>query len=294
LNRLHDTGRTSGGKRENKRGTIEEKEDPGMGEPIAEKPVLLVEKKDRVTILTMNRPERKNALNEALVSAIIHAVKEAEDDPETGAILLYGGDTFCSGGDIGDFSRAMTKNAPDHYAEGQASNRLFRLGREARKPIIAAVRGAALGGGCGLVAMAHIAVAGETAKLGTPEVKIGMFPFVIYPLIVAAVGQKRAWEMALTGRTLSAAEAAEWGLVNRVVPDDTVFAEALQMARQAASLSPLIVKLGLMAANTTRDMPFDESLEYLQTLRIVSLMSEDLREGAMAFLEKRAPQWKGR
>jgi len=162
------------------------------------------------------------------------------------------------------------------------------------KPLIAAVNGHAMGGGCGLAAMCHMVIASEKAKFGTPEIKVGIFPFVIFPLIIRAVGPRRALEMAIVGQPLGAAEALEAGLANKVLPAGELLDGTIKLASDLASRSPLVMKLGLNAYNTIMDMEVNKAMDYLNTLRVIDFMSEDLKEGASAFIQKRAPEWKGR
>lgn len=254
-----------------------------------------IEQEGRVRVIFMNRPEKRNALSEKMASELIRAMAEADADPGVGAVVLTGkGDSFCAGADLADFAQAASKTAPVLHSEGIASTELFRVGMRMTKPLVAAVNGPAIGGGCGLVAMCHLAVAGENAKFGTPEIKVGIFPFVIFPLIIRAVGPRRALEMALLGQSLSAGEALEMGLVNRVLPEAEFYFGALTLASDLAGRSPLVLRLGLNAFNTAMDMEINKALDYLNTLRVIDFMSEDLREGAMAFIQKRAPEWKGR
>ncbi len=253
-----------------------------------------VEQEGRVRVVFMNRPEKRNALSEKMAAELIAALEEADADPGVGAVVLSGkGDAFCAGGDLADFAQMAAKTAPVLHREGAASTELFKAGQKMSKPLVAAVNGHAMGGGCGLVAMCHLAVASEKAKFGTPEIKVGMFPFVIFPLLVRAVGARRALEMALTGRFLDAAEAERFGLVNRVLPEETFFPETIKLAAGLAEKSPLVMRLGLNACYTTMDMEINKAFDYLNTLRVIDFMSEDLKEGAMAFIQKRSPQWKG-
>ncbi|BCJ86121.1 enoyl-CoA hydratase/isomerase family protein [Effusibacillus dendaii] len=211
-----------------------------------------------------------------------------------GVFYKGAGSAFSAGGDLAAFSQSALMSAPQHHQEGKANTELFRLGATVKKPLIAAVNGHALGGGCGLVAMCHIAIASETAKFGTTEIKVGLMPFVILPWIRRAVGHRKALEMMLTGDILSAQEAKEMGLVHRVVPADRLAEEAASLACTIAEYSPLAIRLGLDAFYTTEDMDLLKSMDYLNTLRVVSFLSEDLQEGASAFIEKRTPQFKGR
>lgn len=253
-----------------------------------------VEREGRVCLVYMNRPEKRNALSEKMASELIAALGEADADPEVGAVVLTGkGEAFCAGADLADFATMTSKTAPVLHREGAASTVLFKMGLKMTKPLIAAVNGHAMGGGCGLAAMCHLAVAGDRARFGTPEIKVGIFPFVILPLLIRAVGPRRALEMALTGRPLDAAEALKAGLVNMVLPAEELYGGALKLASEVAGRSPLVLRLGLNAFNTAMDMEINKALDYLNTLRVIDFMSEDLKEGAMAFIEKRAPRWKG-
>lgn len=256
---------------------------------------ILYEKTDHIARIIFNRPEKRNSLNSQLISELIKAVTEADLDNDVNAIVLTGsGKSFCAGGDISDFAELTSKTAPLIQEDGLASNEVFRLGCLVRKPLIASVNGHALGGGCGLVAMCHLSIASETAKFGTPEVKIGIFPFVIFPLLIRALGPRKALELALTGEIITAPEAHRIGLVNRVVPPDQLEEETLKLARTVAGHSPLVLRLGLEAFNNIINMEMEKAFRYLNALRVVDFMSEDLKEGAMAFLEKREPKWQGR
>lgn len=253
-----------------------------------------VEQEGRVRVVFMNRPEKRNALSEKMTAELIEVLGEADTDPGVGAVVITGrGEAFCAGADLGDFARMTAKTAPVLHREGMASTGLFKMGLKMTKPLIAAVNGHAMGGGCGLAAMCHLAVAGDNARFGTPEIRVGIFPFVIFPLLIRAVGPRRALEMALLGQSLSAAEALSIGLINRVLPAEELHSAALQMASEVAGRSPLVLRLGLNAFSTAMDMEISKAMDYLNTLRVVDFMSEDLREGAMAFIQKRAPEWKG-
>lgn len=256
---------------------------------------LSVEQDGRVRTVVMNRPDKKNALSEKMALELAAALGEADADPGVGAVVLTGkGDAFCAGADLGDFAAAASKTAPVLHREGAASTGLFKMGLKMTKPLIAAVNGPAMGGGCGLAAMCHLAVASGRAKFGTPEIKVGIFPFVIFPLMIRAVGARRALEMALTGRTLDASGAAEIGLVNMVLPEEGFREGVKRLAAEVAGRSPLVIRLGLEAFNIAVEMEMARAMDCLNTLRVIDFMSEDLKEGAMAFIQKRAPEWKGR
>lgn len=253
-----------------------------------------VEQHGRVRVIFMSRPDKKNALSEKMTGELILALNEADSDQGTGAVVLTGrGEAFCAGADLSDFALMASKTAPVMHREGAASTELFKMGFKISKPMIAAVNGHAMGGGCGLVAMCHLAVAGDNARFGTPEIKVGIFPFVIFPLLARAVGPRKALEMALGGQSIGAAEAREIGLVSRVLGQEELFDGAVKLASEIAGRSPLVLRLGLNAYNTSMDMEINKSMDYLNTLRVIDFMSEDLKEGATAFIQKRAPDWKG-
>ena len=199
-----------------------------------------------------------------------------------------------AGGNLNQFKSGFEKSVPELHFEGRESTELFKLGESIRTPIIASVNGAALGGGCGLVAMSHIAIASREAKFGTTELRLGLVPFVILPWVRRAVGDRKAMEMMLGAEIFSADRALELGLVHRVVEAGDLEEEAWKTAKLVASHSPLAVQLGLDAFFTTEQMDLTKSFDYLTTLRLVSFKSQDLKEGASAFLEKRKPNWEGK
>lgn len=266
-----------------------------IGVSVVEERMVLVETAEHVATIRLNAPEKRNALTEQLTRELIEAIRWADGDPDVYVMILTGnGKAFCAGGDLNEFKQNFSKSAPQLYDEGLWSTQLFKLGATVRTPMIAAVNGPALGGGCGLAAMCHIAVASDQATFGTTELRLGLVPYVIFPWIRRAVGHKKALEMMLTAEVMSAEQAKEIGLVQRVVPHDQLEEEARDLARRIASFSPLAVRLGLDAFYNTEQMDLMKSFDYLSTLRIVSFLSEDLKEGAAAFLERRPPVWKGR
>ncbi|WP_156289700.1 enoyl-CoA hydratase/isomerase family protein [Oceanobacillus salinisoli] len=253
------------------------------------------EESEHIAKITLNLPEQRNPLSEVVVEELIDAVRKADKDDNVRVIILTGeGKAFSAGGNINDFEKNLAKTAPEHYFEGLESTEVFRLGAEINTPLIASVNGAALGGGTGLVAMSHIAIASSTAKLGLTELRLGLVPFVIMPWVRRAVGDRKMLELMLTADIITAEQAKEVDLVHRVVPPEDLEKETLEVARKIASYSPLAVKLSLDAFFNTEQMDLMKSFDYLSTLRLVSFMSEDLNEGAKAFLEKRTPNWKGK
>lgn len=259
------------------------------------KETVLVTVQERIAKITLNLPEMRNPLTTQLTTELTAAIEEADRDEQVSAMILTGnGPAFCAGGDMNEFKENFSKSVPELYAEGKESTRLFELGAKIRTPLIASVNGPALGGGCGLVAMCHLAVASDKAKFGTTELRLGLVPFVILPWIRRAVGERKAIEMMLTAEIFSAQKALELGLVHRLTAPERLEEETWQLAKTVASYSPLAVKLGMEAFRTTEQSDLLTSFAQLSTLRLVSFASQDLREGATAFLEKRAPVWEGK
>jgi enoyl-CoA hydratase len=249
---------------------------------------------DGVVELALNRPERRNALNSDLIRAFLGRLEEVRDDPAVRVIVVTGsGDqAFCAGGDLspgGNMGGLLSM----HDQRGLFVA-MFHAMIDCGKPLLARVQGHCLGGGLGLMLACDLALAGESATFGTPEIRVGLFPMMIMTLIFRNVGRKRGMEMILTGERLPAAEAARIGLVNRTVPDDQLDAEVLALATRVAEFSPAVLKLGRDAFYAQEDMPYGQALDYLRSQLTINTLAEDAAEGIAAFLGKRPPQWKGR
>ncbi|WP_047151302.1 enoyl-CoA hydratase/isomerase family protein [Aneurinibacillus tyrosinisolvens] len=258
-------------------------------------PSVLYTVQEGIAKIALNLPEMRNPLTSELANELLSFLQEADKDDSIKAIILTGnGSTFCAGGNLNEFKENMSKSVPELYWEGRESTRLFELGATIRTPLIASVNGPAFGGGCGLVAMCHIAIATEQAKFGTTELRLGLVPFVILPWIRRAVGERKAMEMMLTADIFSAEKALEIGLIHRLTTAERLEEDTWQLARTIASYSPLAVKLGIEAFRSTEQNDVATSLAHLNTLRLVSFKSQDLQEGATAFLEKRTPVWEGK
>jgi enoyl-CoA hydratase/carnithine racemase len=245
-----------------------------------------ITQEERVRRLTLNRPDKRNALNAELCHAIVDAMERANEDRTVGAILLDArGDVFCAGMDLDEVSGTGPVEATDIH------EKLFTMGARATKPIVATVAGPALGGGLGLVANAHIAIASHGCTFGLTEVRVGMWPFVIWRSVVSAIGERRALALALTGRIFSVNEAAQWGLVHEVAPPFEVDDRATATAHHVAEFGSETVSRGLEFVRESRGLPPEEAGTIARRYRSRAFASNDFREGIAAFLEKRKPQW---
>lgn len=249
--------------------------------------VLEVSRQGRVERLTLNRPEKRNALSHELASALAGALDAASADNGVGAILIEAaeGPAFCAGMDLDDASSA------DAVARTAIHERLFTIGERIRKPIVAAVAGSAFGGGLGILANAHIVVAAHGASFGLTEIRLGMWPFFIWRCVVNAVGHRRATELALTGRLFGPNEAAQYGLVHEVVPPIELDDRATAIAELLAGFSPFTTARGLELASASRSLDAAATLSFAAQLRGEVFASPDFAEGVRALREKRAPVW---
>jgi len=238
----------------------------------------------RVLRLSLNRPDKRNALNLELCRALVEALDAADRDPGVGVILLTGnGKSFCAGMDLHEIADA------DTGAISQVHEQLFTIGARLGKPMIAAVHGAALAGGTGLVANCHIVVADEDATFGLTENRLGLWPFLVFRAMTAAVGERRTIELALTGRIFGAAEARELGLVHEIAPDPE--ARALELATALSDSSPTAIWTGLRYVQEARGKDLQTAGEMAQRARHQVFETADFREGIRAFREKRKPVW---
>jgi len=254
---------------------------------------VLVEREDLVEIITINRPKVLNALNAATMAELGQAFEAARADPDVRAIILTGagGKSFVAGADINELAVQTPVGGREHARRGQALfDRLERLG----KPVIAAVNGFALGGGCELAMACTLRVAADTARFGQPEINLGLMPgYAGSQRLPRLVGRGRALELLLTGLPISADEAWRIGLVNRVVPAAQLMDEARRLARELAGKPPIAVRYILEAVAGGLEMSFADAETYEATLFGLVSTTEDMREGTKAFLEKRTPVFKG-
>ncbi|MGC9946179.1 MAG: enoyl-CoA hydratase-related protein [Bryobacteraceae bacterium] len=247
---------------------------------------LQITREGRVLHLALSRPERRNALNMDLCSALGAALEEAEGDAGVGAVLLSGnGKSFCAGMDLHE---VLSTTAGD---VNEVHERIFTAGIRMTKPLIAAVHGAALAGGTGLAANCHIVVAADDATFGLTEIRIGLWPFVIFRTVVAALGQRRATELALSGRIFGANEAREYGLVHHVVDPSVLMQRAQEIAAAIAESSPTAIRAGLAFVRDARGKSWEEAGDLARQMRNEVFRSADFQEGIRAFQEKRPPRW---
>lgn len=255
---------------------------------------LLVERDGAVLVITINRPKVLNALNGPTMAELDQAIGDAAADPAVRAVVLTGsGDrSFVAGADINELAVQTPVGGREHARRGQAVlDRIERLG----KPVIAAVNGFALGGGCELAMACTFRIAADTAKFGQPEINLGLIPgYGGSQRLPRLVGRGRALELLLTGQQIAADEAWRLGLVNRVVPAAQLSSEARAIARTLAAKAPIAVRYILEAVSGGLEMSFADAQDYEATLFGLVSTTDDMREGTRAFLEKRAPDFKGR
>jgi enoyl-CoA hydratase len=254
---------------------------------------LIVEQDSAVSIVTLNRPKVLNALNAALLAELSAVIEAAAADDSVRVILLTGAGekSFVAGADINELAVQTPVGGRDHARHGQRLfDRIERLG----KPVIAAVNGYALGGGCELAMACTMRIASDTAKFGQPEINLGLIPgYAGSQRLPRLVGRGRAQELLLTGDQIGADEAFRIGLVNRVVPAASLMEEAKKTAHAIAAKAPVAVRYILDAVASGLDMPFPEAEDHEATLFGLVSTTDDMREGTKAFLEKRKPQFKG-
>lgn len=252
---------------------------------------IIVTRQDGYAIVQFNRPEVLNALNMKLMEELVETLESLDKEAAVRCIILTGNEkAFAAGADIKEMADA---SAVEMLTRDQFA-RWDRI-RKIKKPIIAAVSGFALGGGCELSMTCDMIIASETAKFGQPEINIGVMPGAGgTQRLTRAVGKAKSMEMVLTGRMISADEALRWGLVNKVVPVEYYLEEAKAWAREIASKPPVAVKLAKEAVLKSFDTTIEGGLEFERKNFYLLFASEDQKEGMNAFSEKRKPEWKGK
>lgn len=253
--------------------------------------MILTEIRGRVGLVTLNRPQVLNAINNQLVREVMDALNVFDKDEDIGAMVITGNEkAFAAGADIKEMADL---SAQDMLNEERVI--VFDKIRSVEKPVIAAVSGWALGGGCEIALSCDMIVASETAKFGQPEINIGVIPGAGgTQRLTHAIGKALAMEMILNNRTLSAREALQYGLVNRVVPVSDHITEALKLADEIASRAPLAVRAGKKMINTAYDSSLTNGLAEEKLTFYNLFNTEDQKEGMHAFIEKRKPNWSGK
>ena len=255
-----------------------------------EQTILIEQQANGVCVITLNRPKVRNALNTELRQKLADIFIQLNDEPQTKAIVLTGGDkVFAAGADVNDFLTAKTVDVYLRHSE-----RYWDAISNCRKPIIAAVNGYALGGGCELAMHADIIVAGKSAKFGQPEIKIGLMPGAGgTQRLFRTVGKHKAMKLILTGDMISAEAADQMGLVSEVVDDETTIKRAIDVATKLAGYSPIALTQIKEVANLGVDMPLQAALALERKAFQILFDTEDQKEGVKAFLEKRDANYKG-
>jgi enoyl-CoA hydratase/carnithine racemase len=248
----------------------------------------------RVATITLDDPETRNALGNDTLTELIAAFEQARDDPRVGCVVLTSSHdkVFSAGGNLAGFA-ADVPLVHKHFGT-DLFPRLFRTIGQLGKPSICAANGHVLAGSLGVALACDLIVASDKATFGTPEINVGVFPFMIMALIYRNVGRKKTNEMLLLGERLTADEALAIGLVNKVAPARGLESEVREWAEKLAAKSPLTMRLGKDAMYRQQDMAFDDALEFLHHNLTLSFSTEDIQEGVKAFFEKREPEWTGR
>ena len=250
------------------------------------------EKKKSVGVITLNRPQAMNALCEALMGELAQALDDFEADPDIGCIVLTGSEqAFAAGADIKEM---QSKSYMDAYQEDFITRNWERV-TTCRKPVVAAVAGYALGGGCELAMMCDFIIAADNAKFGQPEITLGVLPGAGgSQRLTRLVGKSKAMEMCLTGRMMDADEAERSGLVSRVVPADDLLREAMKAAAKIAAMSRPVAMMVKEAVNRSYETTLAEGVRFERRLFHAAFATEDQKEGMEAFTAKRKPEWKNR
>jgi enoyl-CoA hydratase len=247
-----------------------------------------------VATITLNEPDTRNALSVEILGGVTAALEGAREDERVRCVVLASSHerVFSSGANLGGFAGDVPL-VHKHFGS-QLFVDLFKLIGSLGKPTICAARGHVLAGALGIAIACDLVVASEEATFGTPEINVGAFPFMIMALIYRNVPRKKVNEMLLLGERLSAQEALDAGIVNRVLPAAQFDGFVADWAAKLAAKSPLVMRLGKEAMRRQLDMPLDDALDYLRAQLSLTLSSEDIVEGVTAFFEKREPVWKGR
>jgi len=249
--------------------------------------VVLYEVADGVARITLNRPAKRNALNDELISSLKTLLSQANDDQDVRVIVLSGaGSDFCSGADLAALQKISTASVADNLADAGALMQLFLLIRTTRQPVIAAVKGRALAGGCGLASACDLVLAARSSRFGYPEVKIGFVPAMVMAILRRNVSEKRAFELVTLGGEIAAEDAVAMGLANRVIDDEAFDDEVDAFIEQFAKVSSSAVALTKRLLYQTDAMSFEDALHCGVDTNVTARMSADCQKGIERFLRK--------
>ncbi|EYT59904.1 enoyl-CoA hydratase [Dietzia sp. UCD-THP] len=254
-------------------------------------PYVLVERSGPIARVTLDRPERRNPLSMQMMREATAAIRGLGDDASCGVVVVTGsGPALSAGHEIGEM---IDRTLDEEREVFDTCVDLMESVQAIRQPVIAEVQGHAIAAGCQLVATCDLAVAVDTARFGTPGVRIGLFCSTPMVAVSRTIGRKRALQMLLTGETIDAATAVDWGLVNEAVPADRLRGRVDELATRIADASPLTLEIGKQAFYRQIDLPQDEAYRDMAETMATNAMTCDAQEGMTAFLDKRTPQWRG-
>jgi methylglutaconyl-CoA hydratase len=255
---------------------------------MAADPIALYDVSDGVARITLNRPEKRNALNDELIRSIKDSLRRADADDEVRVIVLTGaGDDFCSGADLAALQKISTAGVEENLADAASLMALFTLIRSVHQPVIAAVKGRALAGGCGLASACDVVLAARSSRFGYPEVKIGFVPAMVMAILRRNLSEKRAFELLTLGNEISAEEAVTMGLANRVMDDEAFDDEVDAFTEQFKKTSSSAVALTKRLLYQIDAMSFEDALRCGVDTNVTARMSEDCQRGIERFLKKR-------
>jgi len=255
---------------------------------MAADPIALYDVSDGVARITLNRPEKRNALNDELISAVKNLLHRASIDDEVRVILLTGaGDDFCSGADLAALQKISTASVEENLDDAASLMDLFTLIRSVHQPVIAAVKGRALAGGCGLASACDMVLAARSSRFGYPEVKIGFVPAMVMAILRRNISEKRAFELLTLGNEMSAEEAVSMGLANRIIDDEAFDDEVDAFLEQFKKTSYSAVALTKRLLYQIDAMSFEDALRCGVDTNVTARMSEDCKRGIERFLQKR-------
>ena len=254
---------------------------------------VITEKRGPVQWIAINRPERRNAMNDAVIAGISAGFTDAINDPDMRAVVLtaVGDKAFCAGADLSSGSGSFKY---DYSKVGLNFVQLMKQARDLTLPLIARVNGHTMAGGMGMLGMCDMAIAADHARFGMPEVKVGIFPMQIMAVLQRLIPPRKLYEMALTGEPIAAHEALDIGLLNYVVPESELDAKVEWLLSRLLDKSPTAIRRGKYAMRTTEQLNFDQSAVFMEAQIGTLALTEDAAEGRQAFIEKRAPTWTGR